>query len=177
MLRSQRQAWIWALLVAAPLVGTTGLRAGDGPCHCPHCSQACEPACQKCVRVPDVRKETHVEYRCKKSDICLIHRPLWDLFRKPAATCAHCGGCHDCQACPVETCPQCECHPRRKVVLLKKIETVECPTFKCEAVCLPKQCGTQEMFQPVETPKLQLPEPSPPPVPPSVWKWAPRTTR
>ena len=153
MMPFRRQAWTCVLFVAAAFLGTTELRAGDWPGQGPEYNKACEPVCTKCVPVPDVRKETHVAYRCKALDICLPHRPLWDLFRGHANTCSQRGGCDDCHPCPVEMPPQCECQPRRKMVLLKKIVRVDCPAFKCEPVCPPK-CGTRGPCEPGVAPAL-----------------------
>ena len=141
MKSSRQQSWTWVLLIAALLIGPARLRAGDWPGPCHERSQACEPPCEKCVLVPSVRKESHVVYRCKELGICLPHRTLWDLFRGPAETCAQCGPGDGCHPCPVEACPPCACQARRKTVLLKKIVSVECPTFKCEVVC-PPSCST-----------------------------------
>lgn len=166
MTASHRQTWTWVLLAAVPLCAASGLRAGEAPGHDHECTQACAPVCKKCVPVPGVRKESQVVYACKESALCLPHRSLWDLFCGHADPCATCGGCGGCHPCPAETCPQCECRPRRKMVLMKKIVTVECPTYKCEAVCVPAPCNMPATVCPAEAV-----------APPSAWLSNPRAGR
>ncbi len=137
MIRRYRPAWTAALLLTAlpaALLGPQAVWAADWPAHAPQCADACPAVCPQCVPVPHVRKETRPVYGCKEESICLPHRSLWDLLCGRA----DCGPCRACHACPDETCPQCECYPRRKIVLLKKIVPVERPGFRCEPVCPPR---------------------------------------
>src|SRR5690606_30571318 len=138
-------AWTWMVVLAAPLLGTAQLRAepvGDS-CH------ACSAVCAQCTVVPDVRKESRVTYSCKASEFCLPHRSLWEMLLGNRGACQSCAACDDCRACPVETPPLCECRPRVKRMLLKKITTVECPTFRCEPVRLPQPCCSEMGAEPV----------------------------
>lgn len=94
---------------------------------------------RKCCKVvPDVKKVTHTIYDCKCEDYCL---PRCNCL------CHHCKSCEEpCQGCfgsegclkshcdPLNLCPMCG-KPRVKKILMKKIITEECPTFKCVVEC------------------------------------------
>jgi hypothetical protein len=134
MFRSFWPRWTAALLAAAPLLPTLPAGVADDSWHGP----ACASACPQCVPVPAVRKETHPVYRCAEQSVCLPRRSLWDVL------CGRDQGCASCRACPgsaQESCPQCECAPRRKVVLLKKMVTVERPGFQCQPAGPAPPCG------------------------------------
>jgi hypothetical protein len=185
--------WKTSALFLGAVLGTSALVSAaeadwehpGAPYH--GCAEACHcaPVCKSCILVPDVLKIVKPVHTCKELDFCLTRRSLRDLFRGhcgDGCSCGGCGGCgHGCD-CPPCACPQCECRVRAKHVLLKKLVTIECPTFKCEPVCTPAPscaaggcCAGAETMEPaaVEQPKKPAP-----PVPPSAWLWrrAPSTS-
>ncbi len=129
-------------LVLALLAGTSWLcpvAKGGGGGEQPACKGCAVPApgCKTCIPVPDLVKVTTPVYGCRAIDFCLPKRSLLDLFRSHwekrgcGERCV--GGLgRDCASCR-----QCECQVRRKMVLLKRTVTTECPSFKCEPVGCP----------------------------------------
>ncbi|MCI0380568.1 MAG: hypothetical protein L0215_23520 [Gemmataceae bacterium] len=91
----------------------SGLFGGQSNCD----AQACPPTHKVCVPVPDKIKKTTVVYGCVVKDFCLPKCALGGLF----------GGCCSHNGCPTGECE----HVRSKRVLLKKVVTEECPSFKC----------------------------------------------
>jgi hypothetical protein len=105
-------------------------QASDQPC-----GAACDHGCCCCatrkICVPEAAKKKidKVTYACKCVEFCL---PACPGLR---------GTCKDCQGCEVTCCPACG-PVRTKKVLIKKVQTIECDTFKCTPVevCCPDGC-------------------------------------
>ena len=109
--------------------GTTGacpesasVGAAARGCVCPHCGGA---ACKVCVPEPAKKKNEKAVYSFKCVDFCVKGCPgLVNPTRK------------DCQGCDVQNCQACG-KVRTKKVLIKKVKTTECDSFKCvpQTVC------------------------------------------
>lgn len=85
-------------------------------CDCPNCGGA---ACKVCVPEPAKKKNEKTVYSSKCVDFCVKGCPgLLNPTRK------------DCQGCDTPNCPMCG-KVRTKKVLMKKVQTTECDTFKC----------------------------------------------
>lgn len=104
--------------IAAPAApkGTAPAPAGTVPGSPADC---CPPNLVKvCVPEPSKKKTSTPYYDCVTKDYCLPKCPWpFGCFRKK---CAECG----------DGCPNCS-KPRTRNVLVKKIATEECDTFKC----------------------------------------------
>jgi hypothetical protein len=151
-------SWQTQTLLLGCLLGFAGpLRGGDAPCSPCATACCCAPApCDKCVVLPDVVIRTRNLYACKEATICLPHRLLGGLFPKPCcnAGCCQKTGCCDCPPASPPTC----CVRRTRHVLLKKVLTTECPSFKCEAVCCPTQgCAHRHVDE--QPPMVDEPQP------------------
>jgi hypothetical protein len=113
----------WSQERASPGCLAAGCVAAKGQvCHCPDCGGA---AVKICVPEPDKKKHEKVVYGAKCVDFCVKGFP------------GLCNRTHkDCQGCDVQNCPSCG-KVYTKKVLIKKVKTTECDTYKCvpQTVC------------------------------------------
>lgn len=137
----KRPLIFFGLLLISPAFSSSG--QADELCASGCEPPSCAPACERCVRLPDVTKVSKSEHACKREHFCLPKRSLFDLF-SPGC---HSGGdscCDSCDSCDgscASPCGQCECYARTRKVLLKRIVTEECPTYRCVPACaLPEGC-------------------------------------
>lgn len=119
------------LVIAACLLATAQTSAGQEAIPAPKGAPVaaavfpgqCVFTAKVCVAVPDVKKISTVVYGCKTKDFCL-----------PACNyCKHVQDCFGPSGCDGVCAPgKCEHQARTKRVLLKKVVTKECPSFKCQ---------------------------------------------
>jgi hypothetical protein len=114
----------------------------------------CQETLRKvCCPTPSVVEVKKVVYCSKCIEYCLPKCSLSCATNHGTHGCSSCGGC-DSGCCDKDHyCPPtcCACgHPRTKHVLLKKVETYECPANKCEVTwvaeqpkCCTHACPTQ----------------------------------